>query len=269
VSNSTVDRVITDASNAATGVQLCDRTHIHADAVVLAAGAIHTPAILQRSGVSDAGRGLVDHPAVGFLLELRDDDAAVPGPGGGLGLVSSVIVERAGVQVLAINHLGPASPHQHAMLLVAVMDPVSPGGRVAVRSDDPAVAPDVDFALLSDKGDLERLATGVEFVRELLRTPPFADAVDRTYVDDVGTTIDELDSDDVIDRWMRTRGADYVHAACSSSTVVDEVGRVIGVDGLFVCDASAFPAIPDANTHLPTTMLAERFCAHWVDPRRA
>ena len=46
--------------------------------------------------------------------------------------------------------------------------------------------------------------------------------------------------------------------------VVDRVGAVIGYESLFVCDASVFPSIPDVNTHLPTTMLAERLVAVWT-----
>jgi choline dehydrogenase-like flavoprotein len=48
--------------------------------------------------------------------------------------------------------------------------------------------------------------------------------------------------------------------------VVDAEGALIGYDGLYVCDASVFPTIPDANTHLPTTMLAERLSARWTAP---
>jgi choline dehydrogenase-like flavoprotein len=46
--------------------------------------------------------------------------------------------------------------------------------------------------------------------------------------------------------------------------VVDDAGRVLGHQGLYVCDASVFPEIPDVNTHLPTTMLAERLTARWT-----
>jgi choline dehydrogenase len=40
--------------------------------------------------------------------------------------------------------------------------------------------------------------------------------------------------------------------------VVDQRGRVRGVDGLFVADASIMPAIPRANTNLTCIMIAER-----------
>ena len=35
-------------------------------------------------------------------------------------------------------------------------------------------------------------------------------------------------------------------------------GRVHGIDGLRVCDASLMPTIPCANTQVPTVMLSER-----------
>ncbi len=40
--------------------------------------------------------------------------------------------------------------------------------------------------------------------------------------------------------------------------VVDETGRVHGVGGLVVADASVMPTVPSANTHLPTIMVAEK-----------
>ena len=40
--------------------------------------------------------------------------------------------------------------------------------------------------------------------------------------------------------------------------VVDPAFRVHGMANLYVADASVMPAIPSANTNLPTLMLAER-----------
>jgi 5-(hydroxymethyl)furfural/furfural oxidase len=41
-------------------------------------------------------------------------------------------------------------------------------------------------------------------------------------------------------------------------TVVDTKGRVKGVQGLRVVDASIFPVVPCANTNFPTLMTAEK-----------
>ena len=40
--------------------------------------------------------------------------------------------------------------------------------------------------------------------------------------------------------------------------VVDEAGRVAGVSGLRVADASIFPSIPRATPALPTVVIGER-----------
>lgn len=265
ITDRSVDRMIFDNLGAATGVLLADGGIVDADAVVLSAGAIHSPTILLRSGVAGAGTGLRDHPAAGLLLELGADSSMDIDPAR-RGLVSASIAQREGIQVLPINHLGQASPNNYAMILVALMDPRGPAGSVRLRSDDPTVQPVVEFDLLADRTDLARLAAGVRGALQMLDRPPFVDLIDSVFIDDVGTTADHLDSDESIIGWLSERGADYVHATGTTAAVLDggrHDGAVADHEGLFVCDASAFPAIPNVNTHLPTTMLAERLAVHW------
>ncbi len=45
------------------------------------------------------------------------------------------------------------------------------------------------------------------------------------------------------------------------NAVVDTSGRVYGVDGLRVVDASIMPSVPRGNTNIPTLMLAEKIAA--------
>ena len=46
--------------------------------------------------------------------------------------------------------------------------------------------------------------------------------------------------------------------SATDDAVVDEEGRVFGLTGLSVVDASIIPRIPSANTHLCVIALAER-----------
>ncbi len=55
-------------------------------------------------------------------------------------------------------------------------------------------------------------------------------------------------------------------AADDPTTVVDTEGRVIGVEGLRVVDASIMPSVPRGNTNIPTTMVAEKISAGIVYP---
>jgi 5-(hydroxymethyl)furfural/furfural oxidase len=45
------------------------------------------------------------------------------------------------------------------------------------------------------------------------------------------------------------------------NAVVDPEGRVHGVAGLRVADASVMPTVPRGNTNLPTIMIAEKLAA--------
>ena len=168
------------------------------------------------------------------------------------------------VQVLALNHLGPSAPPDAAMLLVALLRPTGPGGTVRLRSDDPRIAPEVSFDLLASPHDRAQLAAGVSGALEMVQRAPFSEVVDEVFIDDSGTDADSIAGDqDAIEEWLLRHGADYVHAAGSCAEVVGDDGGVLDHEGLYVCDASVFPDIPDANTHLPTTMLAERLSARW------
>jgi choline dehydrogenase-like flavoprotein len=259
--NSEVDRVVVDGRRA-TAVQLMSGETLVADRVILAAGAIHTPAILLRSDIDTpgVGEGLQDHPSAALTLALHE------GAHAGIGdLVVGSVCRRSDIQFLPMNHVGADAPGL-GVLLVALLTPRSRAGSVRLDPDDPRRDPIVDFALLDDPADTAELAAGVRAAIELLEAPSFRDIVGATYIDASGTSIAALADDEPIRRWLSSAVGDYVHASssCAMGRVVDTDGAVIGYEGIYVCDASVFPGIPDANTHLPTTMLAERLCARWT-----
>lgn len=261
--DSPVTRVVVEQRRAV-GVELVDGTRIDADRVVLCAGAIHSPAMLLRSGVDTpgVGEGLQDHPSAAFTLALRPEAVADPST-----LTVGALLTRGDVQFLPMNHLGPAAPG-YGLLMVALMRPVGRAGTVRLNPDLPDGEPIVDFALLRDPRDLAALVGGVHEAMMLLHSPAFAEIVDvdtGVFIDAQGTRLDALVSDADIERWLHAATGDYVHASstCAMGAVVDDDGAVFGYDGLYVCDASVFPSIPDVNTHGPTTMLAERLTARW------
>ena len=260
VTDATVDRVLFDGRRAV-GVLLADGREVAADRIVIAAGAIHSPAILLRSGVDTpgVGRNLQDHPSVPFTLALRPEAVT-----GSSGLVIGSLLTRGDIQYLPMNHLGSGAPG-FGLLMTALMRPRGRSGSVRLASPDPRVDPLVDFALLDNDHDVSALVAGVEGALELVRTPPFRAVVGEVYIDAAGTTAASLVDRAAIERWVMTAAGDYVHASssCAMGTVVDDDGAVRSYQGLHVCDASVFPTIPDVNTHLPTTMLAERLSARW------
>ncbi|MGD9702202.1 MAG: GMC family oxidoreductase [Acidimicrobiia bacterium] len=250
-----VDRVLLERRTAQ-GVRLVGGEEIAAAEVVVCAGAIHSPAVLLRSGIdrTGVGRNLKDHPAIPIPLAYRGDG---PDP---RSLPISVIGRRssgdapADLQLLPIDHLGPDAPGL-GMLMVALMR-VHSTGSVRLAADDPTLDPVVEFGLLGDERDERRLRRGVADALAALEHVAFRDLVE--------PIVPDLDGDAI-----RANLGDYVHASgtCRMGSsddelaVVDSSCRVIGYERLLVCDASVMPDLPRANTHLTTVVIAERVAA--------
>ena len=82
-----------------------------------------------------------------------------------------------------------------------------------------------------------------------------------------GVTLqDVLTDDDKLEAFVRKAAVGVWHASCTCRmgapddpmAVVDPAGRVRGVEGLRVVDASVFPVVPCANTNFPVLMTAEK-----------
>jgi choline dehydrogenase-like flavoprotein len=168
------------------------------------------------------------------------------------------------MQIIWFDGVGPDDASLAGGRVIAAMMRVFSSGVVRLRSRDPHVDPVVEFGMLSDPRDRERLRAAVRQTIELLMHPMVESVA--TGVVALNTPLDELDSDAAIDKWLRATVTDYVHAAGTCrmgarddpGAVVDTDCRVIGYEALRVCDASVMPDLPKANTHLTTVAIAER-----------
>ncbi len=244
-----VERVLVE-NGRATGVQLRGDDCIHADEVVLCAGAFGSPTVLLRSGIGPAhelaalgvpvrhdlpgvGRNLQDHP----LLRLPYDADGLPVADPPR---QTLLTTRTGIQVFPS---GPTADEPHTLtLLVALMAPRS-RGVLRLASADPGVPPDIDPGHLREPDDAERLADGARLAHRLSR---------RLGVEGPEPVLESAGS------YQHPVGTCRMGPASDRHSVVDATGRVHGVAGLRVVDASVMPSIPSANTNLPTLMLAER-----------
>ena len=74
-----------------------------------------------------------------------------------------------------------------------------------------------------------------------------------------------------LDGWIRTSTGSGYHPCgtvpmgpdSDANAALDERGRLRGVDGVIVADASIMPTIPSSNTNFPTLMIGERF-GEWL-----
>ncbi len=288
-----VDRVLFEGTRAVGVRFLRDGAwhELRARNVILSAGAIHSPAILLRSGIGPAaqlrelgiqaradlpvGEQLQDHPLAAFMVMLRDEAVPPPGfrhtncciryssglSGAGPGDMMIVAMNRLGDSIG--RHLrGAGSPAAFGLLGVWVNECLS-RGTVRLASMDPLVEPEIDEAMLDHPSDLARMRDGIRRVLAIARHP--ATRAVGTVVAP-GLEIDTDPSDDAIDAWALHTVGDAQHGSCTCrmgapnapTSVVDPECRVLGVEGLRVIDASVMPSVVRANTHLTTVMIAER-----------
>jgi choline dehydrogenase len=291
--NTTVARILFYGDRAI-GVEVIDngtRQRILADRVTLCAGAINTPALLQRSGVGDAalcaslgiapvsdlpgvGANLMDHPALMMWM--------TPKQAGGADAVHQVMARLASagaaapdLNLFVLNDFDTAAipmlksllrtPKAHA--LSTVLTAPASRGRVCISDKDPARPPSIELNLLSDARDVEKLMHGIRAAWKLLRMPVMARHIESTFM-----WTDNIVSNDSLLKGAINRFVTGTWHACGTAqmgpperraSVVDHRFRVHGLHGLRIVDASVLPCIPGTPTHLTCVMLAER-AAHWM-----
>ncbi len=307
-------------------------TEFRANEVIVSSGAIHSPAHLLRAGIGPAGalrdlgidvradlsgvgQRLMDHPSVSVSSFMKPE-ARLNGLTRrhillALRYTSGVDGVAPGDMFVAVvsKSAWHAVGEQIASQLICVYKTLSETGQVRLASRDWRAEPIVEFNLLSDRRDLERLMDGFRrlgamhmgaalgqaisdpfpasysdrvrqigvvndknrrmtaFVAKLLDGPDWLRRwiIDRFIVE--GYRFDQLMTDDeALEAFIRTAGIGVWHASCTCRmgadddpmAVTDNQGRVRGIAGLRVVDASLFPAVPCANTNFPTLMTAEK-----------
>lgn len=289
VGDALVDRVLFDGTRAV-GVDalMADgREEFHADLIVLSSGAYGTPEVLLRSGIGPArelraldvrvvadvpavGRGLHDQPAIELafhagreLVHALDEYAAVRWMPEEQAIAKLATPQSDGPYDLHVYPWVEPDPTSRwrCVLPVALLTPASRGA-VRLRTSDPTVRAEIDHRYLSDQDglDLTRMAWGLRWISDLARGelgPWLGDPIDPP---------PDLSDDVAVDAWIRSTHGHYWHpgGTCRMGpkgdphAVVDRMGRVAGVSGLRVADASIFPSIPRATPALPTVVIGER-----------
>jgi choline dehydrogenase-like flavoprotein len=131
-------------------------------------------------------------------------------------------------------------------------------GRISLASPDPRAAPRIDPNYLGHPEDLAVLLAGLRQARAITRAPALARLVARETLPGP-----DLQTDEALAADIRARAETIYHpvGTCrmgrDEGAVVDPAGRVRGVAGLRVADASIMPQIIAGNTNAPTMMIAE------------
>lgn len=261
-----------------------ERVDYDADTVIACGGALGTPRLLLASGIGpraelarlgvdvvvDAGgvaKGLLDHPGAAcfYLPKVPLVEAGHP-------LIQTVLrfTPRGGrpgeMQLQAGSFVPVGIDLPLVSLMLSLGKPEGPDGTLRFDSLDPNVKPRIDSRFLESDVDMAKVVEAVLLFDELVDTRAMRSLV-WPLIPGRAAFRDEAS----VRRFIRRQTGSGYHpcgtvrmgAEDDPSAVTDGYGRVRGVDGLFVADASLFPTIPSSNTHLPTLMLAERLAELW------
>jgi 5-(hydroxymethyl)furfural/furfural oxidase len=306
---------------------------IAARQVILSAGALQSPVVLMKSGIGPAahlaeygvkvvaarpgvGENLQEHPAIGVAGFLKRPARLADREAHHLQALLRFSSGMAGTPPGDMHICVLARGGWHAVgwrigALACWVNKAYSTGRVRL-SATPGSCSDIDFRMLSDPRDMERLKAGFRLIvramlaaqqkgavlevfptgyspriRELTRPSrlvgvltelagPLMDLSttvrQRMMTFGVGTQLSPLElsgDDQLLEPHLRRRVAGNWHACGSCRmgdpadpmAVADTSARVIGVEGLRVCDASLMPSIPCANINVPVMMMAEKVAA--------
>lgn len=248
--------------------------------VIVCAGVVGTPQLLQLSGIGDSevldglglpviahspdvGRNLREHPLVTMIYPAEEPlPAALDRVEAGALLFSDDERTRPDLQVFVMHSSAPGGRTALA-IGVSVISPRSTGS-VTVVAPSISTAPRIDPGLLSDPEDLARLAAGTRIVRDLVAHSALTRFASFEAVPGPGT-----DTDDALRDRLRDRVGVYWHGVGTARmgtdplAVVDVELLVRGVSALRVVDASVMPTIVSANTNATVLAIAER-AAHLI-----
>ncbi|MDF3863683.1 choline dehydrogenase [Pseudomonas denitrificans (nom. rej.)] len=160
---------------------------------------------------------------------------------------------------VAINYNGSNAVSEHGFQ-AHVGSMRSPSrGRINLTSRDPRKHPSILFNYMSCEQDWQEFRDAIRITREIMNQP----ALDPYRGREISPGLDKQ-SDVELDAFVREHAETAFHPSCSCKmgnddmAVVDGEGRVHGMEGLRVIDASIMPLIITGNLNATTIMMAEK-----------
>jgi choline dehydrogenase len=262
------------AGTRALGVEAGDEL-VPADEVILTAGGIGTPQLLLLSGVGPAaelaqhgieavadlagvGKSLTDHPAVSLVLDAPGCLEEDPRHNVLLVYTAEGSPRRNDMNVLssAVLLAGEDGSVTPLFNMISILNAPEAVGELTLRSADPLEPPHLVWGYLESELDRRRFRDCVRMTAHLVAHP----AYERLGVTRVAPDDEVLAVDPALDEWIAANLYTFLHTCgtCRMGDVVDDRGRVRGLENVRIADLSIAPRVPRAAPNATAFMLAER-----------
>jgi choline dehydrogenase len=293
IGNVLVDRLMIEGGvvRGAIGIHEGRRMEVRARRVVLCSGVFGNPAILMRSGIgaaedarrlgiplvvdlSGVGANLVDHPCVQLDFLGSSDFGASLSSDRWMPDEQSVARARSSrcddgpydIHIFIVAGINSGHPNLPPISIYGGAMKARSAGRVTLLDTGADRPPVVDPRYVTDEEGHDRavLKEAHELMLELASVPSLS-----RYLGPKAPTGSSDPTDSVVN-YCHPAGTCKLGPESDATAVVDPTGKVHGLEGLYVADASLIPTIPRANINLPTAAMAARVVCFLLglDPRQ-
>ena len=258
--------------------------------IILSGGAIGSPQLLMLSGIGPkqhlmekgidvihdspgVGQNLRDHPQVRLIWEVKDEyEHLKDGSKRGATVAIRYTAEGSDLHNDMMVHHTATVPQSFYMTdgedmykgigMTACLYLQIGSGELLLRAPDPKVQPYLNYNYFREEEDLRRMRECVRLCAEVGEGTSYKAIVTKR----VQPSDKELQDDDLLDLWIRKNSATshHISSTCKMGpesdpmAVVDQYGKVHGIENLRVADASIMHDCVRANTNVPSMMVGEK-----------
>lgn len=259
--------------------------------IILSGGPIGSPHLLMLSGIGPSanlikqgiqmkqdlpgvGQNLRDHPQVAVTWILKPEARANPlAPKLQIGLRytaqnSSLRNDMYIVAVSAVPKEGMfhvSNSERDRFSLVPHLNLAIGSGELHLDSSDPHVQPKINYNYLRESFDLERLREAVNVCLGLSQREELKSIIEAR----TDPTPADLATEHTLNNWLMRKAitSHHISSTCKMGpssdpmAVVDQEGKVHGIEGLRVGDASIMPDCIRANTNVTAMAIGEKIAS--------
>ena len=292
-----VQRILFDGTRAS-GVEVRSGGEVFAvegEQVVLCAGAVGSPQILMLSGIGPAayleemglpvvgdipgvGGNLRDHPVCPVKVRAKQGLTLIPDA---TAIHRELYYTSTGSNYANDIRIAPFLPpgiwertttKNDEFAFGCIVERTRSFGEIRLPGDASGDLPAINYRHLADPFDRQRMREAVRICVNLLSHSSF----DNIIAELISPTPIQVASDWELDQWMLSNASSgqYLSGTCRMGrpnemmTVVDERCRLLGIENVWVADASVMPDNVPGTLNITTAMIGERVAEWFIKENR-